>query len=40
MMDKGSYFAPAQFEAMFLSYAHTEADIDKTLEAAAEYFGV
>ena len=40
MMDKGSYFAPAQFEAMFLSYAHTEADIDRTLAAAAEYFGV
>lgn len=40
MMDKGSYFAPAQFEAMFLSAAHTEADIDATLAAAAEYFGV
>lgn len=40
MMDKGNYFAPAQFEAMFLSFAHTEEDIDKTLAAAAEYFGV
>lgn len=40
MMEKGSYFAPAQFEAMFLSYAHTEADIDRTLDQAAEYFGV
>lgn len=40
MMDKGSYFAPAQFEAMFLSSAHTDADIDATLSAAAEYFGV
>ncbi len=40
MMNKGSYFAPAQFEAMFLSYAHTEKDIEATLQSAAEYFGV
>ncbi len=40
MIGRGNYFAPAQFEAMFLSYAHTEEDIDRTLEAAAEYFGV
>lgn len=40
MMERGSYFAPAQFEAMFLSDAHSDADIDRTLASAAEFFGV
>ncbi|QIB68878.1 glutamate-1-semialdehyde 2,1-aminomutase [Aminipila butyrica] len=40
MLDGGHYFAPAQFEAMFISYAHTEADIKSTLEEAARFFGV
>ena len=40
MLNHGVYFAPAQFEAMFLSYAHTEQDIQKTLFAAAEFFHV
>lgn len=43
MMDRGFYLAPSPFEAMFLSTAHTEADIDATVEAAgqvlAEVFG-
>lgn len=34
MLDGGVYLAPSQFEAGFMSLAHTEADIDKTLEAA------
>ena len=34
MLDRGVYLAPSQFEAGFLSLAHTEADIQKTLEAA------
>lgn len=38
MLNKGSYFAPAQFEAMFLSNAHSEEDIDRTLASAEEYF--
>ena len=38
MLDRGFYFAPAQFEAMFISAAHTEADIDNTLAVAEEYF--
>ncbi len=33
MLEKGIYIAPAQFEAMFISNAHTKADIDFTLEA-------
>jgi glutamate-1-semialdehyde 2,1-aminomutase len=39
MLDRGVYFAPSQFEAGFMSLAHTEADVDATLEAAAEAFG-
>jgi glutamate-1-semialdehyde 2,1-aminomutase len=34
MLERGVYFAPSQFEAAFLSLAHTDADIDRTLEAA------
>jgi glutamate-1-semialdehyde 2,1-aminomutase len=34
MLAAGVYLAPAQFEAMFVSYAHTEKDIDETLYAA------
>jgi glutamate-1-semialdehyde 2,1-aminomutase len=36
MLDRGVYLAPSQFEAGFLSLAHTEADIQKTLEAAEQ----
>ncbi len=34
MLDRGVYFAPAQFEAGFVSLAHTEADVDRTVAAA------
>ena len=36
MLDAGIYLAPSQFEAGFLSTAHSEADIEKTVSAAAE----
>lgn len=36
MLERGVYLAPSQFEAGFLSTAHTEADIDRTVKAAAE----
>ena len=36
MEKKGIYLAPSQFEAMFVSYAHTIEDITKTLKAADE----
>ncbi len=34
MLDRGIFLAPSQFEATFLSAAHTPADIDRTLSAA------
>ncbi|MGN7312214.1 glutamate-1-semialdehyde 2,1-aminomutase [Alkalicoccobacillus gibsonii] len=34
MLDQGINLAPSKFEAWFLTIAHTEADIDQTLEAA------
>ena len=36
MLDRGVYLPPSQFESAFLSDAHTDADIDRTLEAADE----
>jgi glutamate-1-semialdehyde 2,1-aminomutase len=36
MLDRGIFLAPSQFEAAFVSAAHTEADIDKTVSAAQE----
>jgi glutamate-1-semialdehyde 2,1-aminomutase len=38
MIDAGVYFAPSAFEAGFLSAAHSPADIDATVEAAARAF--
>ncbi len=31
MLSQGNYFGPSQFEAIFLSAAHTKEDVDKTL---------
>ncbi|MFS8741478.1 glutamate-1-semialdehyde 2,1-aminomutase [Synechococcus sp. O70.2] len=36
MLERGVYLAPSQFEAGFTSLAHTEADVERTLEAARE----
>jgi glutamate-1-semialdehyde 2,1-aminomutase len=38
MLERGQNFAPALYEAGFVSAAHTDADIDKTIEAAREVF--
>ena len=38
MLTGGIYLAPSQFEAIFIGNAHTEADIDSTLQAAEETF--
>src|SRR6266852_4590864 len=36
MLDRGVFLAPSQFEATFVSAAHTSQDIDRTLAAAHE----
>ncbi|KOC30301.1 glutamate-1-semialdehyde aminotransferase [Comamonas testosteroni] len=38
MLERGHYFAPALYEAGFVSAAHSEEDIDRTIEAAREVF--
>ncbi len=37
LLENGIYAAPSQFEAMFVSYAHTDEDIAKTAEITANY---
>jgi len=36
MLEAGVYLAPSQFEAGFISTAHSQADIEKTVQAAAK----
>lgn len=36
MLDEGIYLAPSQFETLFMSLAHTDEDIERTLQAAAK----
>ena len=36
MLERGIYLAPAQFEVMFVSAAHTNEDLDRTIEAHYE----
>ncbi|WP_180682389.1 glutamate-1-semialdehyde 2,1-aminomutase [Tepidicella baoligensis] len=38
MLERGVYFAPALYEAGFVSAAHTEADVEATVAAAREVF--
>jgi glutamate-1-semialdehyde 2,1-aminomutase len=38
MLERGIYLAPSAYEAMFVSLAHTEQDIERTVEAARESF--
>ena len=38
MLEQGIYLPPSQFEAAFVSAAHSEADIDRTVAAAARAF--
>ena len=38
MLDRGIYLAPSQFEAGFVSAAHTEQDIARTVDAARQFF--
>jgi len=39
LVTRGVYWPPSQFEAAFISLAHTEADIDATVEAALGALG-
>jgi len=38
LLERGVYIAPAQFEVLFLSTAHTDEHLDRTLEACEEAF--
>ncbi len=38
MLERGVYLAPSQFEAGFISAAHSEEDIRQTVDAAREFF--
>lgn len=40
MLARGVYLAPAQFEAMFVSAAHSEEDLEKTIRAVGEVFSL
>jgi len=39
MLSRGVYLAPSQYEAGFISAAHSEEDLERTFEAASEWFG-
>ena len=38
MLERGCYFPPSQFEAAFLSAAHSDDDIERTVTAMGEFF--
>jgi glutamate-1-semialdehyde 2,1-aminomutase len=38
LLERGVYFPPSQFEAAFVSTAHSEADVTSTLEEATKAF--
>jgi len=38
MLNAWVYLAPSQFEAIFISMAHTQADIDDVVSKAGEVF--
>jgi glutamate-1-semialdehyde 2,1-aminomutase len=40
MLSRGVFLAPSQYEAMFVSMAHGDAEIDATIEAARESLAV
>ncbi len=40
MLERGIYLPPSQYEALFVSTAHSEADIARTVEAARESFAI
>jgi glutamate-1-semialdehyde 2,1-aminomutase len=38
LLDSGIYVAPSQFECLFVSLAHSDEDIDRTIEAVGDFF--
>ncbi len=38
LLDRGVYLAPSQFECMFVSLAHGEAEIDATIDAVRGFY--
>ena len=40
MLEKGVYLPPSQYEAAFLSSAHTAEDVQKTIAAAKQAFAM
>jgi glutamate-1-semialdehyde 2,1-aminomutase len=36
LLERGVYFPPSQFEAAFMSLAHTDEDVTRTIAAAGE----
>jgi glutamate-1-semialdehyde 2,1-aminomutase len=39
LLERGIYVAPSQYEAMFISLAHGDEEIDRTIEAVAAFSG-
>jgi glutamate-1-semialdehyde 2,1-aminomutase len=39
LLSRGVYVAPSQFEALFVSLAHGDDEIDRTIDAVGEHFG-
>ncbi len=39
VLEQGVYLAPSQFEAMFVSLAHGDEEIDRTVDAVAGFGG-
>jgi len=40
ILERGVWLPPSQFEAAFISYAHTDADVEATIAAAREAFAI
>ena len=40
MLAHGIYVAPSQYEAMFVSWAHTDEDIERTVQAIEEFMSL
>ncbi len=38
LLERGIYVAPSQFEALFLSLAHGDDEIERTVDAVADFF--